>query len=530
MTDKTGIVLTLILLGLWTGFPARAADAIGSASPQEAVPVRPTAAASPPAPLIPARKSPAIWTTPAGLTVKGRALAIGLLEAGKEGLDPQDYLSPTFLERCLDDTLEDADWCESQLNEAYLHYAEDVGYGRYHTEEQDPEWHIPARTFDARSALSQAQSTDDIANLLRSLPPPHPQYRRLREALAAYRSMAATGAWPVIPEGPTLEGGEDDSRVGLLRSRLAAEGYPVPATANGDRYDETVLEAVRDFQSRHGLAVDGKVGPRTRAALNTPLNYRIAQIRLNMERWRWLPRDLGERYLLVNLPAFELEMRDNGQLVHRMRAITGRIDRTSPSFASRLTQIVLHPSWTVPRRLAVEDLLPRQQEDPDFLDKKQITVLQKQGDRLVEIDAHTVDWTLYDKDNFPFVLRQAPGPRNSLGKIKFIMPNPFQIFLHDTPGKALFNKTIRTFSSGCIRLQDPLLLADWLVSGEDPGIIDSLQRELDGDDSETLALPLRGRVQVYLVYLTVWVDEAGNVQFRDDIYARNHILLSMFRD
>jgi len=529
MTDKIKIVFTWVLLSLWTCSSAQAEPSAHDPAPRndgyslQTDPVN--------APIVHTfyRDSGyrSLWTTPTGLSPKGRTLAITLLEAEAEGLEPEDYLSPTFLERCLDDVMDNAGWCELQLTEAFLHYAEDVGYGRHRLTGQDPEWHIKPRPFDARAALAQAQSTTDMAALLERLPPIHPQYRRLREALASYRAEARAGEWPAIPDGPVLEPHVSHEQVPPLRQRLAAEGYlDGPQDADSD-FDDDLRDAVVRFQASHGLTQDGKVGPKTRAALNVPLAERIAQIRINMERWRWLPRDMGTRYLLINLPAFELDIVVDEQVVHRMRAITGRVDRTSPSFASYLTQIVLNPSWTVPRRLAVEDLLPRQQQDPEFLAHKQIAVLQRQDGQYVEIDPQTVDWQQYDKDNFPFVLRQAPGPKNSLGQIKFIMPNPFAIFLHDTPGKALFNKTVRTLSSGCIRLQEPLELADWLLEAEQPDMLETLRGEIDS--GESLTLPLRERVPVYLVYLTAWVDEAKNLQFRDDIYGRNHILLSLFR-
>jgi len=180
----------------------------------------------------------------------------------------------------------------------------------------------------------------------------------------------------------------------------------------------------------------------------------------------------------------------------------------------------------VPRRLAVEDILPRQQQDPEYLQHKQIAVLQKLDGRYVVIDPAEVDWQQYNKSNFPFLLRQAPGPKNSLGRIKFIMPNPFAIFLHDTPAKTLFNKSVRTLSSGCIRLQEPLELANWLLQDEQPQVVGTLQQEIDS--GELLTLPLDNRIPVYLVYFTAWVDETGNLQIRDDIYGRNQTLLGLF--
>lgn len=468
----------------------------------------------------------ALWTTDSGLSADGRTLAITLLESAKEGLEPEDYLGRQVLDRCLDSTMDDPGWCEIQLTDAYLRYAEDIAYGRYHHAILDPEWYIENGAFDAATTLLRARSATDMAGFLASLPPVHPQYTKLRRVLASYRAEALDGEWPVLPDGPMLEPGAIHPQVALLRQRLAAEGYTTGRMLSDTVYDDALLEAVKRFQSDHGLKVDGKVGPRTRGAMGVSLSDRIALIRLNMERWRWLPRNMGRRYLLINIPAFQLDMVKDEQVIHRMRTITGRPDRTSPSFDSYLTQIVLNPTWTVPKRLAVEDILPRQQQDPEYLQHKQIAVLQKLDGRYVEIDPAEVDWQQYNESNFPFLLRQAPGPKNSLGRIKFIMPNPFAIFLHDTPAKALFNKSVRTLSSGCIRLQEPLELANWLLQDEQPQVVGTLQQEIDS--GELLTLPLDDRIPVYLVYLTAWVDEAGNLQIRDDIYGRNQTLLSLF--
>jgi murein L,D-transpeptidase YcbB/YkuD len=248
---------------------------------------------------------------------------------------------------------------------------------------------------------------------------------------------------------------------------------------------------------------------------------------MNMERWRWMPRDLGSRYLMVNLPAFELTLVEEGKPELRMRAIVGSTERTSPALQSRVVRMVFNPDWTVPTRIAVEDMLPILRRDPSYLLRKQIKVMQKLDGEFVEVDPLQVDWRRYHKDDFPFILIQAPSPQNSLGRLKFVMPNSFSVFIHDTPTRGLFAKSVRALSSGCIRIEEPVALASRLSGVDDP-----LAAELDIQvriaEGETTELPVTPAIPVYLVYLTSWVDEAGNLQFRNDVYGRNRLLRDRF--
>jgi murein L,D-transpeptidase YcbB/YkuD len=238
-----------------------------------------------------------------------------------------------------------------------------------------------------------------------------------------------------------------------------------------------------------------------------------------MERWRWLPRDLEATHILVNLAGFELTLMHASEPSLWMRVITGRPDRASPAMHSHITGLVLNPDWTVPRRIAVEDLLPQLQRNPRALRAKHISVLRWQDGSLVEVDPTHVDWHTVDADNFPFLLRQSPGAHNSLGRLKFEMPNRRAIYLHDTPAKDLFRKSVRAFSSGCIRVEKPLQLAARLLDADGQTAGRSLLERIES--GETQALPITPAVPVYLVYLTAWVDGAGNLQYRNDVYGRN---------
>lgn len=448
-----------------------------------------------------------------------------LAAAAEEGLDPADYAIDDLYRFCHLRAVEAIE-CELRFSDTLLRYARDVGYGFLRTTDADPNWHIPQQRLPARQLLAEVASTTDLTAVLERLPPPHVAYRQLRTALAEYRSAMAGVRWTAIPEGPSLRPGARGARVAGLRERLAFEYPELMATADTERFDASLAAAVRDFQGRHGLDQDGIVGNQTRSAINILPAERLIQIRLNMERWRWLPRDLGADHILVNLAGFDLTLTQGGQPQLHLRAISGRTDRTSPAFQSKISRLVLNPDWTVPRRLAIEDMLPQLQRDPLALKKKKIRILLPKNGRLIEIDPTRINWRSYNEDHFPFLLRQTPGPHNSLGRIKFVMPNPFNVFLHDTPARALFFKAERTLSSGCIRVDRPLQLAARLLGGDPEFAQQSLLQRIQQGDTQDL--PINPAVPVYLAYLTAWVDEKGVLQFRNDVYSRNVQLRDWF--
>ena len=314
--------------------------------------------------------------------------------------------------------------------------------------------------------------------------------------------------------------------MGLLRQRLAARDPELLNAARPDFYDDRLVAVVERFQVHHGLDVDGIVGKNTRAALNVPRDRRIAQIALNMERWRWLPRQLGERHILVNIAGFYLTLVQPGRAPLQLRTISGRRDRSSLVFQSHVSHLVVNPDWTVPRRIAVEDLLPQLQRDPLSLADKGIRILRRENDELVEVDPLAEDWLAYNKHNFPYLLRQSPGAHNSLGRVKFMMPNPYAIYIHDTPAQGLFRKSVRTLSSGCIRVERALDLASLILTADDPAEPPPLSGYLE--TGETVQVPIGSQLPVYLVYFTARVDEQGELYLYDDVYGRDLPLLDRF--
>lgn len=369
---------------------------------------------------------------------------------------------------------------------------------------------------DLPGHLQQAATAADfLAGLTSSLA----GYPRLQEALTRYRGIAAAGGWPSLPDGPTLRAGDRAPAVAVLRARLAREGVDgAPPERADTEFDPALALAVQAFQQRHGLDADGAVGPRTRRALDTPASSRVAQLVANLERRRWLGQAPGKRQVRVNTAAFTLDAIDGTQVALHMRVVVGQPFRPTPEFAARIRYLVLNPYWEVPPSLAVEDKLPLIRRDPGYLAREHIRVLQGWGPTPLQIDPASVDWHRVGSV-FPYRLRQDPGPWNALGRVKFMFPNAHNVYLHDTPARALFGQAERSFSSGCVRLQNAPALAEWILAGHPRWTPQALREALASQDTRTVHLP--EPVPVYLLYWTAWVGADGAAQFRRDIYDRD---------
>lgn len=340
-------------------------------------------------------------------------------------------------------------------------------------------------------------------------------------ALARYRAITATGGWPLVSPGAKLKLGDQGERVAFLRHRLARSSDLEPASVGGDLFDSLLDVAVRRFQLRHGLQMDGVVGANTMAALNIPAAARTRQLELNRERWQLLLGDLGKRDIVVNIPAYALAVLEEGRSVLDMRVIVGKPDRRTPVFSGEIRTLVLNPYWTVPHLIAVKDILPHVRKEPGYLRRLGIRVLQGWDAGAQEIDSMGIDWRHVPVGHFPYRLRQDPGPHNALGQVKFVFLNPYGVFMHDTPSRNLFNLDRRSLSSGCIRIEKPLELATYLLHGTKLGSIESLKVALASAHAKAVELP--APVPIHLIYLTAWGDETGTVNFRPDIYDQDRI-------
>lgn len=479
-----------------------------------------------------------VWTGPDQVE-RYEALLAAVEGAADHGLDPRLYQLDAL--RAGDPSRPDAR-LDRLATRAYLTLASHLRDGRLDPARFGRDPGAPMGAAALAAHLEAALASGRIAESLEALAPPQDGYARLREALALYRQLAEAGPGPVIPPGPILHPGDRDERVPALRARLIPpvppsadetgqtepdEGAPEnggPDAADPLIYDAALAEAVRAFQTRSGLEADALVGERTLALLNLSAADRAARIAVNLERWRWLPDDLGARHIRVNVPAFSLEAVDGGA-VRRHAVIVGTTARPTPSFSAALGYLVVNPWWETPHRLAVLDKLPAFQRDPGQVERLGFQVLDDAG---LPVDPATIDWTALTPDDFPYRLRQAPGPLNALGQVKFIFPNVHSVFIHDTPNRELFDRPRRAFSSGCVRVSDALALAEWTLEDTPDWSAERLDGAVTGA-AETVAI-LAAPIPVHIAYFTVEADEEGGVRFFDDLYDRDGGVLAALRD
>ena len=417
---------------------------------------------------------------------------------------------------------------ELLCTDAYMLLGSHLLAGRVNPETLYAKWLVSDPRSDFAILLQKAVDQDRIEESLRQQLPPHSGYTALKKQLARYRRLAATHKWKPIPAGGLIRKGNRDRRVPLIRKRLRLLGdLPASASGNSNRLDRSTFWAIARFQKRHGLKPDGIVGERTLAALNVTPARRIGQIKLNLERWRWIPHDLGSRHLMINIADYSLVVVEKELPVMRMRVVVGNSYRRTPVFSDAVKTIEINPYWNVPTRLAVDDLLPRIQKDPGYLARNDFSVFAgwKKGAR--EIDPATIDWSTVTADNFWYKFRQNPGPKNALGRMKFLFPNQFAVYLHDTPSRRIFLQNQRGFSSGCIRVEKPIELAEFLLEGRKGWNRRQILAAVD--TGRRTKVRLKGDVAIHIMYWTAWVDREGVLQFREDIYQRDKPLAAALR-
>jgi murein L,D-transpeptidase YcbB/YkuD len=350
-----------------------------------------------------------------------------------------------------------------------------------------PSWCGPAPKIDVAALLQAALDNGTVEETLAGLAPRHEGYVRLRKALAAYRELERSGGWPLVPPGRSLRLGADDPRVAALRQRLYSPD-------GGTHFDAALDALVRHFQEHHGIEVDGIVGPETLRALNVPAAERVRQIAVNMERWRWMPEDLGASYLIVNIAAFRLDVVEDGHSVLSMKTVVGKEYTRTPFFAARVAEVIVNPWWNVPDSIAEKELWPKQRLDPSYFAREHLIVRDGR-------------------------IRQRPGEWNALGRLKFNMPNRYDVYLHDTPAKQLFARSFRAFSHGCIRLERPMELALYLLRDQPAWTQAAIESDIAAGTERTIRLT--SPRPVYVLYWTAWVGDDGEMEFHRDHYERD---------
>ena len=478
------------------------------------------------------RKIKPVWVTKDRLNNKAEVFIKTIIEADHEGLDASIYHRDDILSlvRILElnsvfDAFEPAKYAELELllTDAFVSYGFHLSEGVVEPNQTNVDWHIEKPDKNLLKILRASLHNEKLEELIDILQPHHSGYLRLKSALLKYQNIKKFGGWPKIPVGPKLRKGDTEKRIADLRSRLLISGDLADLkSGDGEYFDDALESGIKKFQARNGLKTDGVVGSNTLSALNISVENRIEQIKLNMERWRWLPQDLGKRYILVNTANFELDIIENGQTVTSTRAIVGKKKRPTPALSQKITYMELNPYWNIPHRIAINDVLPCIKKDSNYLKDKSIRIFENWEDDAKEINPESIDWNSVTKKNFVYKLRQDPANSNALGRVKFIFPNEFSIYLHDTPARTLFNKTKRTFSSGCIRIEKPMELAAYLLTDNSKWTYEKLTAAVDSKKTRTILLS--DPMNIHILYWTAWVDEDGIVNFRDDIYGRDRQL------
>lgn len=456
------------------------------------------------------------WIKGRSLTDQGQKMAETLRASENDGLSPLRYRYDVLQKMVvsldakgdadvdLDETAEahyGAD-VDLLLTEAFTRYTRDLAEGSLNPNTGDMRWNIPRGAIPKGNILRALARGGEPAEIVNRIRPNTPQYGRLMKVLARLNEVKAKGGWTIVPDGNAKRGDSSDVVI-KLRERLGNSEdireatYAQRGMARPAFFDRDLFLAVQHFQQRHAIDDDGSLGARTIEELNHPVEDRIAEVKINLDRWRWLPHDLGKMYVLVNVAGFEMSVIENNRAIESMNVVVGQTGWETPIFADTLESMVVNPSWNVPPSILAEEMA-NLANDPAYLARNNFVRTKEGG------------------------LRQLPGPKNALGQYKFLFPNKDNIYLHDTPADALFSRASRAFSHGCIRLERPRDLAYLLGSklgGKSAQQIDAMTAS--GDETH---IRFRKKIPVYILYFTTWVDDDGTTRFHHDVYGHDEAL------
>lgn len=442
-----------------------------------------------------------------------------------DGLNPSDYHLSAIesLQKELlkypgksKDSAITSKWADFEilLSDAFLTCALHQYAGRIHTQKYNTQWKDQVTSVNATDSLRYAVKESRIRETLNKFSCILPQYTKLKELLRGYIGINKTGGWTLLPQDPKLKIKDKNEKIVALRKRLGVSGE-LPQGNSDSLFDNTLEEAVKEFQRRHGLKNDGVVGTSTLKELNVPVERRIKQIALNMEKWRWFPRT-QEPYILVNTAGFTLDVMESNESIMNMKIVAGMYSHRTPVIKADMTYLILNPWWEIPMSIARREMLPEMQKDTSYFTKSNINIYRSWKSDAKPVPVDSIAWDKLDSSNFNYRLRQTPGPWNAMGQIKFMLPNKYNIYLHDTPNKELFSKKARTYSHGCIRIEHPVELASYLLRSDTSWTKNKLEMAIDSKNEQTIVLP--NSFKVYVCYYTVWVDKRGSFYFWKDVY------------
>lgn len=408
---------------------------------------------------------------------------------------------------------EQAPEIDARITATFLRYFAHLTGGRLDPRALNSLWTLQPEKPDLVAALSTALKNNDLPAAMERLQPQQPEYQELVKALVRYRAIAAKGGWPAIPSNTRLKPNQQSPVVPVLRQRLVIEGDLDPAHEKDPSpvFDATVAHAVKRFEERHRIEPDGIVDAATVAALNVPVEQRIRTIELNLERWRWLHDPMPARYFVVNVPDFRLEAIENGKAVMTMRVVVGEPENKTPIFADEMTHVVFSPYWNVPPSIAKEETIPRVANDPGFLARNNMEVVSSSG---AVVDPYSVDWS----NPGGYRIRQRPGSGNALGGVKFMFPNNFDVYLHDTNATKLFDRIERGLSHGCVRVEEPHKLAQYVLRDQPEWTPEAIAVAMKTGQEKHVKL--KTHIPVYILYKTAWVHDGG-VRFLKDLYGHD---------